>query len=285
MDREDTCQDEVSDTSNEPVDSRRHELLTTKLPETTNKNNEFDFEPDLGRRRLLKTSAASLTSFSSVVGLSGRAVADNNWQTTSRDTDNFSDSNPDEDMTLGIATSGHEETPDDDAQFGIKYELDQNNNTATAGYYYIENLRIEFKESSHNPTSMEVHSVEPRDDEDEDDYPKPIEVLEEVAWEYSPAPFGIIRIFVESRSDPPLDWGRLDGDRSGIWVNWNNKIKSNKQGAVNIAVDLNEDGSANSGTYNFYTKMTGDVIWQAKRQEEQKDTLWVSNWISVDYTG
>jgi hypothetical protein len=284
MDREDTCSDQMSDTINELVDSRRHELLTTKLPKTNNKNNEVDSKPNLGRRHLLKTSAASLTSFSSVVGLSGRVVADDNWQTTSRDTDSFSDPSY-EDMTLGMATSGHEETSDDDAQFGVKYELDQNNDTSGNGYYYIENLRIEFKESSRNPTSMEVHSVEPRDDEDEDNYPKPIEILEEVAWEFYPAPFGIIRIFAESRSDPPLDWGRLDGDRSGIWVNWNNKIKSNKQGAVNIAVDLNEDGSANSGTYNFYTKMTGDVIWQANRQEEQKDTLWVSNWISVDYTG
>ena len=285
MDREDTCNNEVSDTISEPVDSRRHELLTTKLPETNNKYNKFDSEPNLGRRRLLKTSAASLTTFSSVVGLSGRAVADHNWQTTSRDTDNFSDSNYDEDMTLGMATSGYEETSDDDAQFGIKYELDQNNHTATRGHHFIENLRIEFKESSRNPTSLEVHSVEPRDDEDEDDYPEPIEVLEDVAWAFFPPPFAIIRIYTEYRGDPPLDWGRLDGDRSGIWVEWNNEIYSNKQGGVNIAVDLNEDGHANSGTYNFYTKMTGDVIWRAKRQEEQKDTLRVSNWISVDYTG
>jgi hypothetical protein len=285
MDREDISSNEVSDTIDELVDSRRHELLTTNFPETNSKNNEFDSGPDLGRRRLLKTSAASLTSFSSVVGLSGRAVADHNWQTTSRKTDDFSDDDPNENITLGVATSGPKETPDDDAQFGIKFELDQNEDDNSSGYYYIENLRIEFKEYSNNPTSMEVHSVEPRDDEDEDNYPEPIEVLEDVVWAFFPPPFSIILALGESQSDPPLDWGRFDGDRSGAWVNWNTRIKSNKEGGVNIAVDLNEDGHANSGTYSFLTKMTGDVIYKAREYKEQKDSLWVSNYISLDYTG
>jgi len=285
MDKEDTSSNEVSDTIDELVDSRRHELLTAKFPETNSKNNEFDSGPDLGRRRLLKTSAASLTSFSSVVGLSGRAVADHNWQTTSRDTDSYSSARTDGDITLGVATSGPKETPDDDAQFGIKYELDQSEHNNSSGYCFIENLRVEFKEYSGNPTSMEVHSIEPRDDEDEDDYPEPIEVLHDVAWAFFRPPFSIILSVGGSRGDPPLDWGRFDGDRSGAWVNWNTEINSKKEGAVNIAVDLNEDGHANSGTYSFSIKMTGDVMYRARGYEDQKDTLRVSNYISLDYTG